>query len=108
MATVAAGPRVQLVISDHYNKFRQCHKCSRPAFPQRSSLSSYKYSSSLFSASSLSLSLEKRVRKGFRRGVAITAMADSGTSTVLVTGAGGRTGTFFFSHSLLVLVVLNC
>lgn len=100
---MAAAPRVQSVISDNnYNKVRQCHKLSRVAVPERSSLSSSENPSSLFSASSLSLSVGKRVSKGFRRGVAITAMADSGTSTVLVTGAGGRTGTLFVSHSLLV------
>ncbi|KAL6138746.1 hypothetical protein ACLB2K_064025 [Fragaria x ananassa] len=97
MATVAAAPRVQSVISDNnYNKVRQCHKLSRVAVPERSSLSSSENPSSVFSASSLSLSVGKRVSKGFRRGVAITAMADSGTSTVLVTGAGGRTGQIVY------------
>lgn len=93
---MATAPRVPLVISNNHSKVRQCHKCSWVALPERSSLSSH-YSNS-FSASSFYV--EKRVRKGFRRGAVITAMADSGTSTVLVTGAGGRTGTLFLSVSL--------
>lgn len=93
---MATAPRVPLVISNNYSKVRQCHKCSWVALPERSSLSSH-YSNS-FSASSFCV--EKRVRKGFSRGAVITAMADSDTSTVLVTGAGGRTGTLFLSVSL--------
>lgn len=108
MATVAVAPRVPLAISNNNCRFsnsrsvRQCHKCSWVAHPESSSLS-FHYSTS-FSASSLFV--ERRVRKGFRSvGVVTKAMADLGPSTVLVTGAGGRTGTPSLSPSLFFV---NC
>ncbi|CAM8897574.1 unnamed protein product [Rhodiola kirilowii] len=49
------------------------------------------------SASSLSAFSAGRVCKGFeRRGLAVSAMAESNVSTVLVTGAGGRTGQIVY------------
>ncbi|CAL9002569.1 unnamed protein product [Prunus brigantina] len=99
MVTVAVAPRVPLVISNNNGRFsnsrsvRQCHKCSWVAHPESSSLS-FHYSTS-FSASSLFV--QRRVRKGFRSiGVVTKAMADLGPSTVLVTGAGGRTGKIVY------------
>ncbi|CAM8897672.1 unnamed protein product [Rhodiola kirilowii] len=49
------------------------------------------------SASSLSAFSAGRVCKGFeRRGLAVSAMAGSNVCTVLVTGAGGRTGRIVY------------
>jgi hypothetical protein len=69
----------------------QCHKHSW------SSYSSLRVpeTSTLFSPHILFL--QKRDRKGIRRiGVVSAAMADLTPNTVLVTGAGGRTGSLFF------------
>ncbi|KAM1307317.1 hypothetical protein ACFX2H_009584 [Malus domestica] len=90
MATVAVAPRVPLVISN--NGSRKCQKCSWVAVPERSTLS---FQSTSFSAVSLFIYI--RARRGFgREGVVTKAMADSGASIVLVTGAGGRTGKLVY------------
>ncbi|CAN6715758.1 unnamed protein product [Malus baccata var. baccata] len=90
MATVAVAPRVPLVISN--NGIRKCQKCSWVAVPERSTIS---FQSTSFSAVSLFIYI--RARRGFgREGVVTKAMADSGASIVLVTGAGGRTGKLVY------------
>lgn len=65
----------------------QCHKCGRLA--QHNPIASLSFQPIVSSISPVS-------QKGFTRrrvgALSLVAMADSGRSTVLVTGAGGRTG----------------
>lgn len=99
MATV---PRVLLAVSISVG---QSHKCSLVAasgplsiaIPETST-SSLRLSTSFHSSSS-PLIRERKKTKGSRTGgVLVSAtMADLAPSTVLVTGAGGRTGTPLFS-----------
>jgi len=78
----------------------QCHKYSLVARTINLPVSSASLRlSSCYSTSLVSLALPrsfKGVKRGGNRSVVVVAMAESSKSTVLVTGAGGRTGLVFF------------
>ncbi|XP_022950724.1 uncharacterized protein At5g02240-like isoform X1 [Cucurbita moschata] len=71
--------------------FHQCHKCC--FVPNSTSIPS-------LSLHIVASSISPTFHKGFRRrrfgSLSVVAMADSGLSTVLVTGAGGRTGQLVY------------
>lgn len=87
----------------------QCHKCSPVAksIPLPVSSSSLTLSSS-YSTSSLSLPTLRKTLKGVKRvGIRtspVVAMAQSSKTTVLVTGAGGRTGLIFLCFAFMGFV----
>ncbi|PNX98720.1 hypothetical protein L195_g021977 [Trifolium pratense] len=95
MATTTRVPFVSATTSFH----NQCHKFCLVAksitLPVSSSSLKLCCSSS-YSSSLLSLSTQKNLkgvkRVGNRSSVVVVAMAESSKSTVLVTGAAGRTG----------------
>lgn len=72
----------------------QCHKYSLVARTINLPVSSASLRlSSCYSTSLVSLALPRSFKRGGnRRSVVVVAMAESSKSTVLVTGAGGRTG----------------
>ncbi|XP_023518926.1 uncharacterized protein At5g02240-like [Cucurbita pepo subsp. pepo] len=72
--------------------FHQCHNCC--SLPNSNSISS-------LSLQIVTSSISPTSQKGFRRrrrvgALSLVAMADSGPRTVLVTGAGGRTGQLVY------------
>lgn len=98
MATLTRVPFIyssspSTTVGQTHNKYRQVALStpflnSLPEFSTHGFHASYSYSSSLSFAG-------KTSRKSCSRGaVKVLAMADSSRSTVLVTGAGGRTGNF--------------
>lgn len=94
---MATATRVPLISSPKY--FRHSHnKCSRLAAPTPFTTSLPESSSlsfrSRYTSSSFSISVRRYRNRCLRRagGLSISSMADGSKSTVLVTGAGGRTG----------------
>jgi len=96
MATTTRVPFVSATTSFA----NQCHKYSLVARTIHLPVSSESLRlSSCYSSSLVSLALPrsfKGVKRGGNRRSVIVAMAESSKSTVLVTGAGGRTGLVFF------------
>ena len=97
---MAMATRVPFLSPTNTPSLNQCHKYSLPrSLPLPVSSSSLRllssYSSSSFSL--LSSLATRRNHKGLkvRVGISVVAMAETSKRTVLVTGAGGRTGAFF-------------
>lgn len=95
----------------------QCHKYSllAPSIPLPVSSSSLTLSSSssysCYSTSSLSLSTSRTLKSVKRFGTRtspVVAMAQSSKPTVLVTGAGGRTGLVFLCFAIMGFLQIFC
>jgi hypothetical protein len=95
MVIMATTTRVPFVSATTFFA-NQCHKYSLVARTIHSPVSYASLRLSCYSTSLVSLALPRSfegVKRGAnRRSVVVVAMAESSKSTVLVTGAGGRTG----------------
>ncbi|MED6180447.1 hypothetical protein PIB30_010376 [Stylosanthes scabra] len=94
-----AATRVPFLSSTNATTPFQCHKYSLPSTVSSSSLRLLPSPSSCSSLLSLSSSFAtRRSHKGVkgRVGISVVAMADSSKRTVIVTGAGGRTGQIVY------------
>lgn len=89
---MAMVTRVPFTSSAHFHKLSLLSSLTDGRLPEFSTLSSF--------------SRNRNRRKGFA-GFAVVAMADSGKSTVLVTGAGGRTGMVSYFPYFFALIPIE-